>query len=566
VKEMMLNKLLILAIASFSTVLASRRSSILFTNPDLKVSFHNAMRSINRKKTHARIEKKLFLKARPLFKHRQLAGDDDYYNDDAADDNQDDDGLYYDYYKFDIMQYSFKYSQCQSINTWSDDLAQDQDSNDVIFKKKFVIFKLCPYNYCSSQNQGGCTSNYGEYIIELDDYLNVMKESLEEKMDDYCDYCQECFQNRRNRGRRRRLEDDAAGGDDYAAAGDDYAAAGDDYAAAGDDYYNGDADDYYNDDADDYAAADDAAAADDYAAAGDDAGGAADDDYAAAGDDAADDDYAAAGDDAAEEEDDDAEDDVDCDNDCNEYYELCAEHDDDLYYDHSEMLECTEFENQNGVVRYVGPTCSSDGFGIVLGLFSDQYCSNSIGDTTDAASFTNLNLTYDGLQFFYPQQCLPCNTDYISYEQEDEADITQVCQDLYEQSASCEKSISSNKKYNSYSSSSSQEESLVCNYISNVVSGSYNEYGDIVLISHYFDDYLPENIAIWHVATSLLLILISCYFLLYACWLHRAITKKAPWRPRRGGAETLAGQISRQNSGIVVGRSRSGGSFRKGER
>ena len=37
----------------------------------------------------------------------------------------------------------------------------------------------------------GCQNNYGEYMIELEDYLQLMKEHQEERTETYCEYCEE---------------------------------------------------------------------------------------------------------------------------------------------------------------------------------------------------------------------------------------------------------------------------------------------------------------------------------------------------------------------------------------
>ena len=39
----------------------------------------------------------------------------------------------------------------------------------------------------------GCQSNYGEYMVELDDYLQMMVEFQEERFETYCTYCEECM-------------------------------------------------------------------------------------------------------------------------------------------------------------------------------------------------------------------------------------------------------------------------------------------------------------------------------------------------------------------------------------
>jgi len=478
---------------------------------------------VNKARRKTSLKDRLFSKLKPLRRHlnnydddyMNYFADDDYNKDDNAQDYDDyvDDGqLYYGEFAFDIAKYSLKYARCQSINTWSDDMAQDQDATDVLTQKKFIVFRLCPYNYCSSDLSYGCNNNYGEYIIELDDYMAIIKEEWSDNINNFCEYCDGCY--------RRRLNADDDAYDDYNV--DD---------AQDDANY-----DDVQDDADDYVAQDDA-------------------------------------------QDDEQDDDNDCDQMCTTYSSVCTNRNknDDDNQDQNNILECTEFENENGVKRYIGPHCSSSGRSIVLGLFSDQYCTQVVGDTYDAASFSGLNFDTDSLTDYSPKQCIPCSAQsvpYLDYEQQEDDDqndnIIDLCTDLYYGSAKCNANFKN--KLNTYKSENqAATEQLVCNFITNIVTSQYDEYGNIYVSNRdYYDQKYFKNEVVKDVYNTQILCLCSallvCVFLLmYACYLHRAIMKKAPWRPRRGGTEALAGQISRQNSGIVMGRSRSGSSSYRGQ-
>jgi hypothetical protein len=115
-------------------------------------------------------------------------------------------------------------------------------------------------------------------------------------------------------------------------------------------------------------------------------------------------------------------------------------------------------------------------------------------------------------------------------------------------------------------------EEQVCNYIGDILSGTYDESGEIII------DVFKYNISDWkntgqyinalHAAqkevsggqiAGLVLSILGCFSLcMYACVLHSNLTKKGlQWKPRRG-KYTDPTDISRQNSGIVMGRSRSG--------
>lgn len=93
---------------------------------------------------------------------------------------------------FDITSYSIKYTQCATVQTYSDTLAEDEDSDTVLAAERFAIFRLCPADVCSDTSASGCASNYGEYIVSLDQFLLAMLEYQESRVAGYCEYCQDC--------------------------------------------------------------------------------------------------------------------------------------------------------------------------------------------------------------------------------------------------------------------------------------------------------------------------------------------------------------------------------------
>ena len=178
---------------------------------------------------------------------------------------------------------------------------------------------------------------------------------------------------------------------------------------------------------------------------------------------------------------------------------------------------------------------------------------------------------------------------------QDEDQITELCETLYYQSAKCNKALGDvytvslpyiysfqrrlhcwNKRQNISSKhllfailqnqNEANTENMVCYYIANIVENKYDEYGEIYLNNFDFRKYVTTMIEETSEAQILALgsmIFICVGLLMYACFLHRSLTHAGDspedeWVPRKG---LYYGDISRQNSGIVMGRSRSGGSF-----
>lgn len=182
----------------------------------------------------------------------------------------------------------------------------------------------------------GCSANYGEYMIELEDYLQLMLEYQEEHFQTYCQYCEECMfevyqvwlQNGGQQQRKLTYEEFKGSEKHQKAARE-----------LGGNLNGGQAND--------------------------------------------------------------------------KYYNVCPEYDTCAEYQYtckqgmdmglSDYFECTEVQRNNGQVAYIGPHCASNGFTVTLGVFSDEYCNNYIGDGVDIANFLGqeLNIEEDDLKSYY---------------------------------------------------------------------------------------------------------------------------------------------------------------------
>lgn len=120
-------------------------------------------------------------------------------------------------------------------------------------------------------------------------------------------------------------------------------------------------------------------------------------------------------------------------------------------------------------------------------------------------------------------------------------------------------------------------EDQVCNFIDNLQTQKYNEDGDVVTDgstgSKYSVDFAsmdwtdPNQVKAQAQragvspgqAVGLALTMAACLVMsVWACCLHSTLARKnIPWRPKRGKNLSEPTDISRQHSGIVMGRSRS---------
>jgi len=86
----------------------------------------------------------------------------------------------------DISSYSLKFQKCQFVKAYDDEMAENEDAGTVLATKHFVIFRLCPSNSC-----GSCNYGYGEYLVDMEEYLEATIEYAKDKQEEKCDQCEE---------------------------------------------------------------------------------------------------------------------------------------------------------------------------------------------------------------------------------------------------------------------------------------------------------------------------------------------------------------------------------------
>lgn len=286
---------------------------------------------------------------------------------------------------------------------------------------------------------------------------------------------------------------------------------------------------------------------------------------------------------------------LDCDNYvCKDYYTYCT----DLYepgykqmynqdggkQEENELynyLSCTAYTNEYGQDFFVGPHCGSDHYTISLGVFSDENCVDYTGETVSLAKI--LGYGYDDETFFHiPHECISCDGsaqfeqdeerysemykgegaygEYVEAPNSDFDDVVAVCAALFERSAQCHIHMSNYGKMTNYMDEVDVEyEQRYCNFIDNIVYGTYNEYGEIKLKNDSFDlaDWRnPEQYSKVHsvnmpVGQAVLLsmsVLAVVALSALAFVTQRALTRgrSSPWKPRFGkfGKKSVEGSES----------------------
>lgn len=85
--------------------------------------------------------------------------------------------------EIDLSGYSVRFVKCQFVKSYNDELAEEEEAETVLATNRFVIFRLCPNDSCSY--------NYGEYLVDMDAYLESAVEYHQEQQEEMCNYCGE---------------------------------------------------------------------------------------------------------------------------------------------------------------------------------------------------------------------------------------------------------------------------------------------------------------------------------------------------------------------------------------
>jgi hypothetical protein len=321
-------------------------------------------------------------------------------------------------YAVDISSYSIKFQQCQFVKAYDDDLAADEDSNTVLATKRFVVFRLCPSGSCDS-----CNSGFGEYIVDLETYLQATVEYQQKLQEDTCKACQECgnWENQQQADQNQEQEQ------------------AEQNQEGGRKLQNGN--------------------------------------------------Y------------------VDCDS-CYDECMKIENMEQNGYIDATNFLDCQMIydpEDDGKATLYAGPMCASSGSKIKIGVFTDQECNvpdleKDVDDYLMDNQGNSMKLSHALLKTTYSSDCISCTwVDQNAQQQDQQVDdqaqqqqdckdcnnnqILDMCEELYESSAKCEKTHNFDNGYANYYGYENQlaQEGVVCDFIQSLKAGSYDEVGEIVV-------------------------------------------------------------------------------------
>jgi len=85
-----------------------------------------------------------------------------------------------------VSNFAIKFQGCHHVSQWNDEADGEEDVR--IETKRLIRFRLCPVDECSPDKAGGCDSDYGDYIIDMNTFLESYYEALENYNEYRCEY------------------------------------------------------------------------------------------------------------------------------------------------------------------------------------------------------------------------------------------------------------------------------------------------------------------------------------------------------------------------------------------
>lgn len=78
-----------------------------------------------------------------------------------------------------LAGYSVKFQGCHHVQQWNDDAYDEEDIK--IMTQRLVRFRMCPSESCSSTSAKGCDSNYGDYLVDMETYVEAYMQQIQDQ-------------------------------------------------------------------------------------------------------------------------------------------------------------------------------------------------------------------------------------------------------------------------------------------------------------------------------------------------------------------------------------------------
>jgi len=88
-----------------------------------------------------------------------------------------------------VADFSIKFQGCHHVSQWNEEA--DGEDEVRIQTKRLIRFRLCPTDTCSLTSASGCKEGYGDYIIDMNTFLETYFEAVEDYNEYRCEYTKE---------------------------------------------------------------------------------------------------------------------------------------------------------------------------------------------------------------------------------------------------------------------------------------------------------------------------------------------------------------------------------------
>lgn len=142
------------------------------------------------------------------------SGGSETYGDDTNDASvfQYDDDFYLVENSLSFKGYSLQYAKCAKVQRFSPYAVQKGEYSSMV-SDDLVILRLCPKSSCNSSSKYGCSSGYGEYAIDVNDYMKAVVKYEHEKEQSFCEFCDACSNISSSSSKSYKTDDDSYYGD-----------------------------------------------------------------------------------------------------------------------------------------------------------------------------------------------------------------------------------------------------------------------------------------------------------------------------------------------------------------
>ncbi|KAL7579871.1 hypothetical protein ACA910_004882 [Epithemia clementina (nom. ined.)] len=90
-----------------------------------------------------------------------------------------------------VGQYSIKFQGCHHVQQWNSNMDQDNNNDNEdqvrIMTKRLARYRLCPIDSCNNDRSSGCSSKFGDYIVDMNTFVSAYLDSMAEQKEQVCD-------------------------------------------------------------------------------------------------------------------------------------------------------------------------------------------------------------------------------------------------------------------------------------------------------------------------------------------------------------------------------------------